>query len=35
MSEAFIVYILGVAVGIIIDNLFWYGYFKIKESDNE
>ncbi len=32
MSKALIVYVLGVVVGIIIDNLFWYGCSKLKKG---
>jgi|TARA_R110000787_G_scaffold69178_6_gene154219 hypothetical protein len=32
MNKTLIVYVLGVAVGIIIDNLFWYGYTKLKKG---
>jgi hypothetical protein len=33
MSDAFIVYFIGVAVGIVIDNIFWYALAKIKEEE--
>ena len=32
MSDAFIVYFIGVVVGIVIDNIFWYALAKIKEE---
>jgi len=32
MSDAFIVYFIGVVVGIVIDNIFWYALAKMKED---
>jgi hypothetical protein len=32
MSDAFIVYFIGVVVGIVIDNILWYALAKIKEE---
>jgi len=31
----FLTYFIGVVVGVVLDNLFWYGYAKMKEMDDE
>jgi len=35
MMSLFFTYLIGVVVGITLDNLFWYGYAKMKEADDE
>jgi len=35
MMDWLIVYLIGIAVGIIIDNLFWIGVAHFRELNNE
>ncbi len=35
MMSLFLTYFIGVVVGVVLDNLFWYGYAKMKEMDDE
>jgi hypothetical protein len=35
MANWFFIYLIGIVVGIALDNIFWYAYVKIKELDNE
>jgi hypothetical protein len=32
MGDVFIVYSIGVVVGIVLDNIFWYAVAKMKED---
>jgi hypothetical protein len=35
MMSLFFTYLIGVVVGIILDNLFWYGVAKYQEMNHE
>jgi hypothetical protein len=35
MINLFFVYFIGIVVGIALDNLFWIGYVKYKETTHE
>jgi len=34
MLKVFAIYLLGVVVGIIIDNMFWYGVAQLRKNED-